>query len=82
MVLFKPKKQTKKIEEIVKASYYPLKDWQADPKGYFLIRINERLKLLEVAFVTYKHVITKVVQGKYASEIYNTIIRRKWITKL
>lgn len=75
-------KQTERINEVIRASYDPLKEWHPDPKGYFLIRLNPPQKQIEVAFVTNKHVITKKIVGKSASELYMTIIRRKLLTRL
>jgi len=75
-------KQTEKIKEVIKASHDPIKEWHPDPKGYFLIRINEKKKRIEAGFCNYKHVITKMVYGSNAIDIYNTIIRRKLIMRL
>ena len=72
-------KQTEKITETIKASHDPIKEWRADPKGYFLIRVNEKKKRIEAGFCTYKHVITKMVHGTNAIYIYNTIIKKKFI---
>ncbi|MBI2125181.1 hypothetical protein HYV87_01955 [Candidatus Woesearchaeota archaeon] len=84
--MVKPKykffKQTEKIKEVIKASHDPIKEWHPDPKGYFLIRINEKKKRIEAGFCNYKHVITKMVYGSNAIDIYNTIIRRKLIMRL
>lgn|SRR3989338_7359239 len=70
------------VNETLKASYDPLKEWHPDPKGYFLIRVNPSKKIIETGFVTYKHTITKIITGKYASEIYMTIIRHNLINRL
>ena len=75
-------KQTEQIDEVIKATHDPLKEWRPDPKGYFLIRVNRGKKRIETGFATYRHVITKAIYGKTASEIYNTIIRHNLITKL
>ena len=75
-------KQTEKLQETIKASHDPIKEWHPDPKGYFLIRINEKKKRIEAGFCNYKHVITKMVYGSNAIDIYNTIIRRKLIMRL
>src|SRR3989344_6758369 len=75
-------KQTEKISQVIKASHDPIKEWRADPKGYFLIRVNEKKKRIEAGFCTYKHVITKMVHGTNAIEIYNTIIKKRLISLL
>ncbi len=86
MSMAKPKykffKQTEKLQETIKASHDPIKEWRADPKGYFLIRVNEKKKRLEAGFCTYQHVITKMIYGTGAIEVYNTIVKKKLITRL
>lgn len=86
MVKAKPKykfyRQTEKIKEIIKAKHDPIKEWHADPKGYFLIRVDEKKKRIEAGFCTYKHVITKMIYGDNAIEIYNTIVKKRLITRL
>ncbi len=75
-------KQTENIKEVIKASHNQMKEWRPDPKGYFLIRLNEKKKCIEAGFCTYQHVITKIVYGVNAIEIYNTIIKKKLISRL
>src|SRR3989344_6443947 len=75
-------RQTENIKEVIKATHDHFKEWHPDLKGYFLIRVNEEKKRIEAGFCTYKHVITKMVYGSYAIEIYNTIIRKKLISRL
>ena len=80
MPKYKFVKQKEEIKEKIKASHDPLKDWHADPKGYFLIRIKN--KRIEVGYATNKHVIKKIIYGKNAIYIYNTIIKKKLLTRL
>ena len=75
-------RQTSNVNETIRAKYDPLKNWKQDPKAYFLIRVNQPQKRLEVALVSTNHVIRKIIQGSYATEIYNTIIRRKLLTRM
>ncbi len=75
-------KQAEKIKETIRASHDPYKEWHSDPKGYFLIRVNEKKKRLEAGFCNYKHIITKMIYGNNAINIYNTIVRRKLATRL
>ncbi len=75
-------KQTSQIEESIKSSYDPIKEWRPDPKGYCLIRINRKTNTIEVGIANYKHIIIKRITGKYAAEIYHTIIKNNLITKL
>ena len=74
-------KQNEQIEEIVKATHDPLKDFVQDETGYFLIRINKKDKQIEVGFVTTNHIITKEIIGRTATAIYNTIINMELITR-
>jgi len=78
-VWVKPKEH---IKEVIKAKYNPLKEWRQDPIGYFLIRVNRKKKMIEVGYVTNKHIITKLIYGTHAIEIYHTIIRRKLLSRL
>ena len=70
------------VDEIIEGNYNHHKDWNPDPKGYFLIRVNYMDKRIEVAYVKNNHVIKKIIFGKTAQEVYNTIISRKLISKL
>jgi tetrahydromethanopterin S-methyltransferase subunit A len=77
---YKWAQQTEKIEEVIKATHDPLKEWCQDPHGYFLIRVvNEQI---EVGFVTNDHIISKKIVGTDATTLYNTIIRHKLLTRL
>jgi len=80
MVKYKFYKQVNEVDEEIKASHDPIKEWYPDPKGYFLIRISK--KRIEVGYCNYKHQVKKVIHGKTAVDIYNTIIRKKLISKL
>ena len=73
-------KQKEQIRYRIKARHNPYKEWYPDPKGYFLIRVLHNR--IEVGYVTPKHVISKMVYGTNAIELYNTIIRRKLLTRL
>tara|TARA_Y100000310_G_C20635226_1_gene790807 strand:+ start:338 stop:685 length:348 start_codon:yes stop_codon:yes gene_type:complete len=76
---YKWEKQIDKIEEVIEATHDPLKEWSLDPKGYFLIRVKD--KLIEVGYVTNDHVIKKSIHGTQATDIYNTIIRLNLISR-
>lgn len=75
-------KQVENIHEVIKATEEASKKWNPDPKGYFLIRVDNQKKIIEAGFVTYKHVIIKAINGTNAEDIYNTIINHNLITKL
>jgi len=74
-------KQVEHIHEVIKAPDTSMR-WNPDPSGYFLIRVDHTKNIIEAGFATYKHVITKKIEGKNASDIYNTIIDHKLITRL
>ncbi len=75
-------KQKEEIEEYIKASHDPIKEWHQDPKGYFLIRINKEEKRIEVAYVKNDHKIKKVFYGDNAMDLYHTIKRHELITRM
>ncbi len=77
------------IKEIIPAKYDKIKDWVMDPKGYFLITVDRKLKLIRVAYCIFKklgnnplHDMIYEIRGKTAIEIVNTLIRRKLISSL
>jgi len=74
--------QKKNITEVIIATHDPLKEWNPDSKGYFLIRVDAKERRIEVGYATNKHVINKVIHGTDAIAIYNTIVRKKLISRL
>ena len=82
-------KINKKIKTRIKAKYHKIKDWVMDPKGYFLIAIDRKKKILRVGYCIFTKIGNKpindmvsVVSGKTAIEIVNTLIREKYISSL
>ncbi len=67
--------------KVIKAEYHPLRDWKRDPAGYFLIRIDRKRKMLEVAFCRKSNVIEKRFFGKDATVLYNTVLRHVRLTR-
>ena len=68
--------------EIV-AKYDRIKDWEMDPKGYFLIRVECDAGLIRAAFCTLSaHTIQAEVTGKTALEVVNTLIREEMVSTL
>ena len=60
-----------------------------DPKGYFLIAIDRKKKILRVGYCIFKKLgnnpvndMVSIVSGKTAIEIVNTLIRNKYISSL
>ena len=82
-------KINKKIEKRIIAKYHKIKDWVMDPKGYFLIAIDRKEKLLRVGYCKFtklgaspiNDMVSEVI-GKTAIEIVNTLIREKYISSL
>ena len=82
-------KINKKIKKRIKAKYHKIKDWVMDPRGYFLIAIDKKKKILHVGYCVFKKKRNKpvnemisIVSGKTAIEIVNTLIKYKYISSL
>jgi len=57
--------------------------WRLDPRGYFLIRINEDLEKLEAAFCDLKeNKVRKVIRGDTPTEVYTAILKEELVTML
>ena len=73
----------------IKASYNRIKDWRMDPKGYFLIDIDRKKKLIMVGYCKFSrlgnspvHDMVAIIRGKTAIEIVNTLIKKNFISTL
>ncbi len=55
-------------------------EWKQDPKGYFLIKIEDGL--IKAGFCTNDHVVHEEVSGTEPQDIYYTILRRGLISSL
>jgi len=82
-------KINKKIKRKIIAKYHKIKDWRMDPKGYFLIGVDEDKKIIRVGYckiIKQKKNMTNEmiaeIKGKTALEIVNTLIREKFISPL
>ena len=80
-------KINKKIKKRITAKYHKIKDWVMDPKGYFLIAVDKKKKLLRVGYCTFRKLGNKrvsdmisIISGNTAIEIVNTLIRNKYIS--
>jgi len=79
----------KKIKKKIIAKYHRIKDWKMDPKGYFLIAVDKKNKIIRVGYCIFiklgnspvNNMIAEI-QGKTAIEIVNTLIREKFISTL
>ena len=82
-------KINKKIEKRITAKYHKIKDWVMDPKGYFLIGVDRKSKIIQVGYCKFIRLgnspindMIAIVKGKTAIEIVNTLIREKFISTL
>ena len=79
----------KKIRKRLVAKYHKIKDWRMDPKGYFLIAVDKKKKIIKVGYCKFTRLgnspindMVAVIKGKTAIEIVNTLIREKFISTL
>ena len=79
----------KKIKKRLISKYHKIKDWKMDPKGYFLIKIDEESDLIRVAYCIFVklgndpiHDMKVEVTGQTAIEIVNTLINKRYISTL
>ena len=82
-------KINKKVKTKLKAKYHKIKDWKMDPKGYFLIRVDKKKKIIQIGYCKFTRIgnspindMVAVIKGKTAIEIVNTLIREKFISTL
>ena len=82
-------KINKKIKKRLIAKYHKIKDWKMDPKGYFLITLDNKKNFIKVGYCKFSklgnppiHDMVAVVKGKTAIEIVNTLIKEKFISTL
>ena len=79
----------KKIKKRLVAKYHKIKDWKMDPKGYFLILVDKKKKIIRVGYCKFARLgnstindMVAEIRGKTAIEIVNTLIREKFISTL
>ena len=79
----------KKIKKKIIAKYHRIKDWKMDPKGYFLIGVDKKKKIIQAGYCKFTRLgnsptndMIAIVNGKTAIEIVNTLIREKFISTL
>ena len=82
-------KINKKIKKNLVAKYHKIKDWKMDPKGYFLIEVDKKKKIIQIGYCKFTRIgnspindMVAVIKGKTAIEIVNTLIREKFISSL
>ena len=79
----------KKIKKRIVAKYHKIKDWRMDPKGYFLIEVDRKKKIIQVGYCKFTRLgnspvndMVAIIKGRTAIEIVNTLIREKFISTL
>ena len=79
----------KKIKKRLVAKYHKIKDWKMDPKGYFLIGIDNEEKIIRVGYCKFTKLgsspvndMVAEIKGTTAIEIVNTLIREQFISTL
>ena len=79
----------KKIKKRLVAKYHKIKDWKMDPKGYFLIGVDRKKKIIQIGYCKVIRLgnapindMVAIIKGKTAIEIVNTLIREKYISTL
>ena len=79
----------KKIKKKIIAKYDRIKDWKMDQKGYFLIAVDKKKKIIRVGYCIFTTLgnspvndMVAEIKGKTAIEIVNTLIREKLISTL
>ena len=78
-----------KIKKRITAKYHKIKDWVMDPKGYFLIDLDKKNKIIKVGYCKISqdgnlpnHNMILEISGKTAIEIINTLIKEDSISSL
>ena len=68
---------------VIEASYDRIKDWEMDPMGYFLIKVDRKMSLIRVAFCTLPDdVLQTEITGTTALDVVNTLIREDMVSTL
>ncbi len=68
--------------ENISATEDAMNEFVADPLGYFLIRLKRESGEIELGFCSTPNVVSAVIVGKMPKELYDTIIRKKLVSRL
>ena len=69
--------------QVVEASYDRIKDFEMDPRGCFLIKIDPEVNQICVGFCTFpENLMEKHIIGETALDIINTVVREKLVSSL
>ncbi|MAF13970.1 MAG: hypothetical protein CMI53_03690 [Parcubacteria group bacterium] len=54
--------------------------WNRDPVGYFLIKIDDKDKLIRIGFCTNDNILNHEIVGKNAEDIYYEVLSRNLVS--
>ena len=71
------------VLQVVEASYDRIKDFEMDPHGYFLIKVDPEVNRIRVGFCSLpENLMEKHIIGKSALDIINTLVRENLVSSL
>ena len=73
---------SKDMKAIDAAAKYDSQEWVYDSKGYFLIRINQSTKKIEVGYCKQNNVILQKFSGNTSKELCQAVIKANLISRL
>jgi len=82
-VLIKPLKNKTSISKVktIRRNYDEIKDWSMDPKGYFLIKIDRRKKVIALAHCKRLGYVNLIIEGKKPQDIYYVVHKRGLVSR-
>ena len=66
----------------IQGTHHPIRDFEMDPGGYFLIRINPEAGLIEAGLCRKDNIILRKITGRTAEEVGYTIVKQKLTSHL
>ncbi len=80
-VALKNKNELDKVKTI-QGDYDEMDDWKMDPKGYFLIKIDRKRKVIQAAHCKKIGVIDLIIEGEKPQDIYFEVQKLKLISRI
>ena len=69
--------------QVVEANYDRIKDFEMDPRGYFLIKVDPEVHRIRVGFCSLpENLMEKQIIGETALDIINTLVRENLVSSL
>ena len=69
--------------QVVEANYDRIKDFEMDPRGYFLIKVDPEVNRIRVGFCSLpENLMEKQIIGETALDIINTLVRENLVSSL